>query len=640
MTEKLFFLCIALFVILILVIRYYNRAMDHIVDSKEYMQRTKNAADAYYNEKVAETKEYMQRTKNAADAYYNEKVVETKEYMQRTKNAADAYYNEKVVEINEKMAATSEKEQAATRKETFVNNFLSAKINDLPILAKVISDYDAARENYISELLAQKRPPPLNAIKERSRIAKEKEFYIRSLKATEWKLIYLHQLLSWLPELSEPVGNASDNYAKICIAAETYKKEQIDLGNTYYHEKKLAGDTYYKEKKTAADHYCERINDEIVTALQANDEEIRAAKLYKENIDKEVLQIKRNAEKLLGDAQHKKALIEDQIKEKEAFSEQFLATKIKEFPTLAQVIADYDAVRYGPIIDSLVYRSPSAYKSAEIVKELREERRTLIAQNKAYEWELAYIRQLLPWLSDLEEEPIEPQNTYYNTEYNKQDAAGFWLTPEEYKQLSPIERNQRALDRYKKRHKTNAEIGRDYERYIGYLYEEKGYTVTYYGIERGLEDFGRDLICQKDNETLVIQCKCWSNKKKKIIREKHINQLYGTYIAYKIAKATGLNLEDVGDISEDQLYRLGQVNLDIFDTKAVFCSTVPFSPAAEAFAKLLNIDCLVKPLGEYPMIKCNINGKNGERIYHLPFDQQYDKCVITPSEGECYALMH
>ena len=35
------------------------------------------------------------------------------------------------------------------------------------------------------------------------------------------------------------------------------------------------------------------------------------------------------------------------------------------------------------------------------------------------------------------------------------------------------------------------------------------------------------------------------------------------------------------------------------------------------------------------MIKCNI-GKEGERIYHLPFDQQYDRCRIDLRIGECY----
>ena len=41
------------------------------------------------------------------------------------------------------------------------------------------------------------------------------------------------------------------------------------------------------------------------------------------------------------------------------------------------------------------------------------------------------------------------------------------------------------------------------------------------------------------------------------------------------------------------------------------------------------------PMGEYPMIKCNIN--NGEKIYHLPFDQQYHRAMIK-NEGEFYAM--
>jgi hypothetical protein len=38
---------------------------------------------------------------------------------------------------------------------------------------------------------------------------------------------------------------------------------------------------------------------------------------------------------------------------------------------------------------------------------------------------------------------------------------------------------------------------------------------------------------------------------------------------------------------------------------------------------------------DYSMIKCNVNGK--DRIYHLPFDQQYDRVRIGTVPGECYA---
>ena len=37
---------------------------------------------------------------------------------------------------------------------------------------------------------------------------------------------------------------------------------------------------------------------------------------------------------------------------------------------------------------------------------------------------------------------------------------------------------------------------------------------------------------------------------------------------------------------------------------------------------------------DWPMVKCNI-AADGERIYHLPMDQQYDR-VRVAKKGECY----
>ena len=215
MAEIFFILCVALLIILARVVRHYRKATRYITDVDDYMNRTKMAANIYYSDKVT---------------------------------AAEA------------------KEKAVAEKESFVNDFLAAKIDEFPVVATVIADYETARENYISERLAQKKRPPLNAIKERSRITKEKESLIKALKVAKWELAYLHQLLSWLPELTEPVGNVSSNYAKICIAAETYRKNQIELG-----------DAYYEEKKNAAMEHCKQISEKIVAALYAKDEAVRVA---------------------------------------------------------------------------------------------------------------------------------------------------------------------------------------------------------------------------------------------------------------------------------------------------------------------------------------------------------------------------
>ena len=58
------------------------------------------------------------------------------------------------------------------------------------------------------------------------------------------------------------------------------------------------------------------------------------------------------------------------------------------------------------------------------------------------------------------------------------------------------------------------------------------------------------------------------------------------------------------------------------------------SPTAQEFAKRLGVIVKVEPLGDFPLIKCNIN--NESKIYHMPFDQQYWRTKIE-NPGEFYA---
>lgn len=73
------------------------------------------------------------------------------------------------------------------------------------------------------------------------------------------------------------------------------------------------------------------------------------------------------------------------------------------------------------------------------------------------------------------------------------------------------------------------------------------------------------------------------------------------------------------------------------DATPVFATTTALSPDAMEVAKELQVQMRNQPLQRYPMIKCNINPSTQERIYHLPFDQQYDNVVIGNVEGEFYA---
>lgn len=114
---------------------------------------------------------------------------------------------------------------------------------------------------------------------------------------------------------------------------------------------------------------------------------------------------------------------------------------------------------------------------------------------------------------------------------------------------------------------------------------------------------GRDLIIKMGNDVRIVQCKYWSQSKQ--IHENHIMQLYGSVIEYNLennANATGILLTNTA-----------------------------LSDKAKEFAKVLGIAFKEHhSLGEFPRIKCNIAVEG--KIYHLPFDQQYDTSIIEGKE--------
>lgn len=316
-----------------------------------------------------------------------------------------------------------------------------------------------------------------------------------------------------------------------------------------------------------------------------------------------------------------------EVEEKKKFIESFLSSRIKDFPIVATPLADYLTAKDDASISYLENKIRSAPKAADEVRMVKQEKKKLIAENKAYKWEIEYLRQLLPWLEELEELPIEPQIDVYNSNNQYDDDAGYWLTPQEYAQLSNVEKYQLALDRYKKRKKSKVEIGYEYERYIGYGFEKKGFKVTYHGIEEGVKDLGIDLIATKGRINYIIQCKCWSKKKE--IHEKYINQHIGTTLKYYLEHNPNPNATIADFFTQD-------ITKSDFVVLPLFYTTAPLSPVAEDFAIKLGVMVMIKPLEEYPLIKCNINRSTGDHIYHLPFDQQYDKCKIC-DKGEFYA---
>lgn len=301
------------------------------------------------------------------------------------------------------------------------------------------------------------------------------------------------------------------------------------------------------------------------------------------------------------------------LDEQEDFIHKLLNSNPATAPFFAKQFADYLHLQDLKDVNYLQAKPHPAFTAAEKVREIAAQKRTLQQQCKLQEYQLTLYETIFPWLSDFKEISSEDLQQFAESEIapeSEYSSLKKWLSPQEYRSLSSDDRLQLALERYSKRQKSNWQIGIEYERYVGYCYEKKGYRVRYNGATEGLEDMGRDLIISKDKKMYVIQCKRWSVEK--TIHEKHIFQLYGTTILQKM---------------EHPDCTVG----------SLFITTTSLSDLAKSCADYLDITVVENfPLKEYPLIKCNVS-KDGDQIYHLPFDQQYDRVIINPSDGDFYA---
>lgn len=297
--------------------------------------------------------------------------------------------------------------------------------------------------------------------------------------------------------------------------------------------------------------------------------------------------------------------------------EQMILEKTDGFPYLADAIGEYIDIKYNKTIYYLKNKKRPALKAADEIKQLKKEYKQLKKESSILKYTIAYYEHIFPELVDYKSISSQEFDSLNDVDCKKSSTKQ-WLSNEEYLKLDEVSRNQLALNRYISRKKNNVEIGLEYERYIGFLYESKGYRVCYYGALKKKNDLGIDLICTKGNKILIIQCKRWAKHKE--IHENHINQLFGTALCYAI---------------RENLFN-GTINLSDSNIFPIIYSSTKISKTAKEFAALLNVQCMENfPLKDFPRIKCNINNK-GEKIYHLPFDQQYDKVQIT-NDGECYA---
>lgn len=346
------------------------------------------------------------------------------------------------------------------------------------------------------------------------------------------------------------------------------------------------------------------------------------AKREKESIDRNLREMNRM-----------RTSVESRMQEVEEAIAILVQEKTRGFPWLVRAYNDYWRLQDLKEVKYLEEKSHPAPKSAERLRQLAKERRVAERAARIANNLLQYCQFLAPWLdeyigADVEEldQIIDEIHSSWEKKEEEFDEEVKRHFGPKYEGLSATERLQKKLDWYWDRpNKSNWQIGRDYERYIGYLYENKGWDVYYHG-KKGFEDLGRDLICKKSRNVEIIQCKYWA--KEKVIHEKHIYYLFGTTVEYYIDNfGSKMNIQQLS------------VFPDLVREKNVvpkLIATVEPSTKADQVAEILGVAVEIIPFQRYPSVKCNVSRRTGEKIFHLPFDQQYDNILIEEEKLERY----
>lgn len=309
---------------------------------------------------------------------------------------------------------------------------------------------------------------------------------------------------------------------------------------------------------------------------------------------------------------------ENNLEKRETLFKQLFIERTQNYPVVGRIWSELIEITESERERALRYKSHPALVAAEEVKSIKREKRELVKELTLWKYKAANYEAIYPWLVDeLEEDIVEDVSSdiFYSvySEREREDPVTQFICPDDFRKLSTSERNQLALERYWQRgQKTKWMIGKMYERYVGYLYEKDGWDVQYFGIKKRYEDLGRDLIAIKDQEVQVVQCKNWSRFK--TIYENHVFQLFGT--TFSMRKDSDMKGKKI---------------------TPVFYTTTALSDTAAEFARLLGMKVKQnEKLEKYPCIKCH-NAKS-EKIYHLPFDQQYDTTKVIPRRGDFYAM--
>lgn len=167
-----------------------------------------------------------------------------------------------------------------------------------------------------------------------------------------------------------------------------------------------------------------------------------------------------------------------------------------QFPWLATAIADFHALEAERDAKMLESKKHPAVRAAAEVREHGSKRREAERLARQMRYRAEYYEKLFPWLADYVGDDVPDFAVEVGgTTETSDDPVRIWLTEAEYKNLSIIEKNQMALERWKTKKRSNWEIGREYERFIGYNYRVSWVRCDIYWSNSWIRGYGSRSHC-------------------------------------------------------------------------------------------------------------------------------------------------
>ena len=155
------------------------------------------------------------------------------------------------------------------------------------------------------------------------------------------------------------------------------------------------------------------------------------------------------------------------------------------------------------------------------------------------------------------------------------------------------------------------DYGAQYERFVGHLFEERGFHVRYNGLREGINDGGIDLIARAPRKIRLIQCKRWNRP----VNSDTISRLHGGVERF-------VWNERKNKPAKSRTHILG-----------VLVTSGDVEPEAQELAEHLGM-FVMKNLAfqTYPAVKAQ-EIVDGMGRFLLPFNSGYDRMAFDISKG-------